>query len=118
METVFFLMWAADVVQGLKASVGVGLVFYVVALLISGAISFVEGKPEFWNALVSKWWVVAILVVLAILTPSRDTLYLAAAGKTAQIGATAVAESPLGKKTVDALGAVLDRVVRESNEKK
>ena len=118
MDTVLLLLWAGDVANAL---IPLGLLVgfaYPFALAISYAFPYEDSsKAKEVSAFIrSKWWVALLLAALALFCPSKRTLEIMAAGKAAQIGSQVIAESALGKKSADALNAILDRVIREAGK--
>lgn len=114
MEKVFWLMWLADVVGsisviGFVALIALGLGFggiFIVAGLDDG------GKPfgRAWK--VGRW--LLIPMVLGALTPNTNTIRVLAVASAAD----AAANTQLGAKGLEALNAVLDRVIAETSKKK
>lgn len=118
MNEIFMWFWIADIATGLQV---VSLVL-VALLLTVGLMFFFNGDfympgdkidPE-----VKKWGkrsgaAVGILLFIGIVTPSPTTIRVFAVGKVAEVAAT---ETNLGKKTVEALEAVLDKIIKEEKK--
>lgn len=112
MEKVFLLMWFADVVGN------IGLIACVALLAAAATTGFAalmeafdekEGAKRLFGVL--RW--LAIPVILGALLPSSSTLKLMALSSAGQVAT----ETKLGKKGVEALDAVLDKVISESKKK-
>ena len=118
MNEIFMWFWIADIAAGLQV-VSLVLVALVLAL---GLVFFFnadfympgdEVAPE-----VKKWGkrsgaAVGVLLFIAIVTPSPTTIRVFAVGKVAEVAAT---ETVLGKKSVQALETILDKIIKEEKK--
>lgn len=112
MEKVFWLMWLADIVGGISVVGIVALIFAgigVTALVIMAA---VESEPEFVlrGLSVVRW--LLLPVAIAMLTPSAKTIHILAVASAADAAAT----TELGAKSLQALNAVLDKVIETAKK--
>lgn len=113
MEKVFWLMWLADVVGsitviGFVALIALGFGFagiFIVAGLDDG------GKPfgRAWK--VGRWLLIPML--LGAVAPNTKTIQVLAVASAAD----AAVNTQLGAKSLEALNAVLDRVIETSKKK-
>lgn len=111
MEKVFWLMWLADVVGN------IGLVAVFALIVVGGTIGLAAllSAAEEWDDVkrlfrVLRW--LAIPVIIGMLLPSSSTLKLMALSSAGEVAT----ETQLGKKGVEALNAVLDKVISESKK--
>ena len=113
MEKVFWLMYLADLV-GNVAVVGViaaiAAVASVVILGIGVASEAIDRDGCLSAFRVLKW--LAIPIAIAAVLPSHKTVQLMAVASASD----AVASTQLGQKGVEAINAVLDRVIKESKK--
>lgn len=112
MEKVFWLMWMADVVDGVGF---IGLICGF-ALACSMGFCFVsvgfEDREIYGRVWRSARWLL-IPVVVAVLTPSAKTIRVLAVASAAD----AAVNTALGAKGVEALNAVLDKVIDSTKKK-
>lgn len=116
MNEIFFLMWLADVKENLPG-------FAAILATISIVLGFFHCVNDDFNPRKKQTngfliapvvtFVVFIIVVLAmVFSPSATTIRIMAGGElTKQISA-----SPIGQKTVEAVDAVLSRVIKEAQK--
>ena len=117
MEKIFALMWLAD----LMGSIGVIGALSAVALTVAAVIVLitfaVTEDGERAPVSVKRTWPVAkwlcLIVAIAVVTPERRTVQLLAVSSAAEAAVT----TQLGAKSIEALNAVLDRVINEAKKK-
>lgn len=113
MEKVFWLMWLADV----SGSISVIGVMSLIALAIGlGGVVVIAGLDDGGQPFARAWKVGRWLLIpaaVALVTPSSKTIQVLAVASAADAAAT----TPLGAKSIEALDAVLDRVISESKKK-
>ena len=111
MEKVFLLMWLGDVVGNISLLAGLITLMTIGGLVLSVIALGFEERGSYSKMLKAGWWL-AIPVVVALILPTQTTirvLALASAGE-------AATETSIGKKGVEALNAVLDKVIKESKK--
>jgi len=113
MEQVFWLMYLADL-SGSVAAVGIGAVMAAIVSMVFMTIMAVYDDVEtggYARAFrVLRWLLIPITI--AVLLPSKQTIQLLAVVSASD----AVASTQLGQKGVEAINAVLDRVIKESKK--
>jgi hypothetical protein len=112
MTQVFWLMWLSDVVGSLGIACwlvfGVGLMAVMLALLVFG----MENRPASGPLGYLKW--LAIPFAVAVILPKPSTVKLMAV----TAAADAASKTQLGAKAMEAIDALLDRVITEAKAKK
>ena len=72
--------------------------------------SFRDRYNSFYKAWVAKWWVLAIVVIVLVFIPSKQTMYLMAGSKW-------LSDSTIPVKVSEALNLKLDDVIAELQNK-
>lgn len=111
MEKVFWLMWFADVVGNIGLIACVALLGAVITIGFAAMCEAFEddgAAKRFYGVL--RW--LAIPVIAGMLLPSSTTIKLMALSSAGEVAT----ETQLGKKGVEALNAVLDKVISESKK--
>jgi hypothetical protein len=112
MTQVFWLMWLSDVVGGLGFACwlvsGVGLTAVMFAMLFSG----MDDRPVSGPLGYLRW--LAIPFAVAVILPKPSTVKLMAV----TAAADAASKTQLGAKAMEAIDALLDRVITEAKAKK
>ena len=114
MNEIFLWFWFADFVGNISA---VGTFCFVMGLLVLffGFLFEVNEEKELSKRLfkIAAWLVIPTSI--AILVPEKNTIKIYAIVKAGQIAAT---ETDLGKKSMQALEAVLDEIIQKKKGKK
>lgn len=112
MEKVFWLMWLADIVGSVSAIGVAALIFAGVGFVILAIIAAAERETELLarGFKVMRWLLLPIAV--AMLTPSTKTIHILAVASAADAAAT----TELGAKSLQALNAVLDKVIEAAKK--
>ena len=109
MTEIVFLMWLADV-AGSIGVVGIVLSMCMGAgLVVTGANGSLEKdqSPTIEYLVRLKWWIVASLAV-AVFIPSQATIRILAVARASDLAA----QTAIGQKTVEAVGVLLDEVIK------
>lgn len=112
MEKVFWLMWLADIagsigVIGVTSLIALGLT--VLCLVLVSAAQ--EDGDIFLRGVKAARWLL-IPVAIASLMPSSKTIHILAVASAAD----AAASTQLGAKSIEALNAVLDKVIDKAKK--
>lgn len=112
METVFWLMWLADIagnigVVGWIFAILFALFWLMVGVMLANDVEAEDSKKMFAH---TRWLLLPLVV--AMFFPSQGTIRLLAATKAAGVAA----DTQLGKKGLDAANAVLDRIIGEAQK--
>ena len=112
MNEIFLWFWLADFVESLSI---LAFVCSLAAIMIF-LFSFIEYEyePEKLNRGKKIAALLAIPVMLSIFLPNSSTLKLLAIGKAGKLAAT---ETELGKKSVQALEAILNDIIEKRSKK-
>lgn len=122
METIFWLMWAVDAVSGLVKFFGIiGTVgmfltaFFGVLAIISAEDPGMDRFRLMFSRHV-KWMLTLALsfLFIAAVMPAQRTLHLMIAAKAGELAF----DTRLGKKTIDAADAILDKIIKMAQEDK
>lgn len=116
MEQVFWLMWLSDVVGSLGVfgvACLIALAFGMLAIVVVVGVCDEESPlPGMGRAMkIGRWMLVPVAV--AIFAPSQKTIQILAVSSAAD----AAASTKLGQKGLQALDAVLDRVIDGASKK-
>ncbi len=113
MEKVFWLMWMSDVVGSIGVIGAVALVVFGLTFVAIGFIAGLEDgaemAPRTWRY--TRWLLIPIAI--ASVTPNSKTIQLLAV----TAAADAAANTLIGAKGLEALNAILDRVIAEAKKK-
>lgn len=122
METIFWLMWAADAVSGLVKFFGIigGVGMFLAALFgLIAVVSSGDLAMEDFRLMTNKHikWVLPLalsFLFIAAVMPAQRTLHLMVAAKAGELAL----DTRLGKKTIDAADAILDKIIKMAQEDK
>ena len=113
MTEIFALLWLADVVNVLQSLAVLALlvagIFYGVGVLVAMTDGGTEVIIGVWKS--TRWWLLFVALVLTL--PSSASIKLLAASKVGD----ALLTTNTGVKTVEAVNAVLDRIIKEAEKK-
>lgn len=112
MEKVFWLMWLSDI----AGSIGiVGVACLIVLGLCIVAMTFLVAADDdpgaYRRGMRVAWWV-AVPLAVACVTPNPRTIQILAVTSAAE----AAASTKLGAKSLEAIDALLDKVIKESKK--
>ncbi len=117
MNEIFMWLWLADVVHKVTFLFFMAGMFGVVGAVIGYAVASDAWSEEREDHIkqVSKRVAIGSVVLLLItaILPSSSALKIYAVGKAGHIATT---ETDLGKKAVEALEVVLDKIIKEEKE--
>jgi hypothetical protein len=113
MDNVLLLLWAADVVGGLNTaavfSLGASTILFIMSLLTYDDLKMEVGDED--ASRLTKYCLTTMIasIVLLVVMPSKQTIYVAAAG----VGAKEVVNTAIGKKSLALLEKKLDEALGE-----
>lgn len=113
MEQVFWLMWASDVIGQVKFIAWIFVVVFAILWAIySLCVCADDIEPPEATKLFkySKWLLLPVFV--CAFTPSQMTIQIMAATKATE----SAADTQIGKKGLEAVSAVLDRIIGEAKK--
>lgn len=125
MTNIFLLLWLADISSKLQTgllSAGIPLLIISTLILIIGFILSTNKEKDAQHVaemlLKTKRWlpIPIILIIIALLLPSQNTIYIYLGLDTTSNVAATISESPLAKKTLKLLEQKLDTALNEKEE--
>lgn len=114
METIFWLMYLADVLGNIETLIAISIALCAVTILMLTMLVYANGTESLAKYFKPAIIALALLCFAAVFVPSRSTLNLLIAAK----AGTLALDTKLGKKTIEAAEAVLDKIITGAKEKK
>ena len=113
MNEIFLWFWLADI-MGAIGVIGVFCLMAVIVVAIVGSVIWWEydGEEKGKRVLKLIYWLL-IPVSVAVIAPDKNTIRLYALTKAGQIATT---ETEIGKKSVQALEAILDEIIEKKKK--
>ncbi len=113
MEKVFWLMWLSDVAGSISM---IGTISLIALISCAAFLLIIAGlDADEWAAHARSfrvgWWLI-IPIAIACVVPSKQTIQVLAVASATE----AAASTQLGAKGLEALNAVLDKVVKEAKK--
>jgi heme/copper-type cytochrome/quinol oxidase subunit 3 len=112
MTQVFWLMWLSDVVGGLGIGCWLAVAIGAFAIMFGLLFCAMENKSVAKPLSYLKW--LAIPFAVAVILPNASTVKLMAVASAAD----AASKTEIGAKGLEAINALLDRVITEAKAKK
>ena len=114
MDEIFLWFWFADFVGNIS-TVGTLCFVMVVLGLCFGFLTDINEDKELSKRFFKVVAWLSIPVAIAVLVPDKNTIKIYAIGKASQIATT---QTELGKKSVQALEAILDEIIEKKGKSK
>lgn len=113
------VLYLTSVIENLNSIICIFVFFYIIGSAILAFVYGVmtvsgderEGIEKFIKYYYGKLWIFIICLIITILTPSKNTMYL-------MLGATYLQQSNLPTKVSEVLDLKLDDVIKQLKEKK
>jgi len=113
MNEIFLWFWLADIMGGISV-IGIACLIAVIVVAITGAVeSELNGEEAGKRVFKLIYWLL-IPIAVSVVVPDRNTVKMYAIAKA---GNLAVSETAIGKKSMQALEAILDDIIEKKGKK-
>ena len=112
MTKIFLLMWLSDIASAITVLGAIATVTLVIGLLIATVWSVMDHETDMLKAWFKALAYLGPIVLVCGLVPAQSTIRLLAVAEATEVAAN----TQLGAKSLDALNAVLDKVIKESKK--
>jgi ABC-type siderophore export system fused ATPase/permease subunit len=111
MNDIILLLWLSDLVVSLSAASAMGALGLSLVAVFTHMFYGMDNKkvPGTFNKV---YYAIGLCLVILVVTPSANTMRMLVVGKAGQIALN----TELGKKTIEAAEAVLNKVITEAKK--